>query len=302
MTNEVVLQDFSVNFNPTEITINNEENLKNELKGISNKYKSLIVTEDNLKSVKSTRAKLNALNKGLDDKRKEIKSSYNEPLSDFEDKVKSYQDIINQSLLPIDRGIKDLESTQREERANHVKELINNMAPEYGIDPDEIEIQKSWTNKTMTEIELTKILADGFNVLNRKKALFETNKMLVEEHCKYVGVEAAGWVSQLSDDYNATDVIKAIDQFVEERKQKKIAEQNRLESEKAIKAAAQQKVGDSVIDTETGEVIVKEALSKYTVSIRLVGSKSDIIQAIQQINGLSNVSNSILSPLNVWEG
>jgi len=302
MTNEVVLQDFSVNFNPTEITINNEENLKNELKGISNKYKSLIVTEDNLKSVKSTRAKLNALNKGLDDKRKEIKSSYNEPLSDFEDKVKSYQDIINQSLLPIDRGIKDLESTQREERANHVKELINNMAPEYGIDPDEIEIQKSWTNKTMTEIKLTKILADGFNVLNRKKALFETNKMLVEEHCKYVGVEAAGWVSQLSDDYNATDVIKAIDQFVEERKQKKIAEQNRLESEKAIKAAAQQKVGDSVIDTETGEVIVKEALSKYTVSIRLVGSKSDIIQAIQQINGLSNVSNSILSPLNVWEG
>lgn len=302
MTNEVVLQDFSVNFNPTEITINNEENLKNELKGISNKYKSLIVTEDNLKSVKSTRAKLNALNKGLDDKRKEIKSSYNEPLSDFEDKVKSYQDIINQSLLPIDRGIKDLESTQREERANHVKELINNMAPEYGIDPDEIEIQKSWTNKTMTEIKLTKILADGFNALNRKKALFETNKMLVEEHCKYVGVEAAGWVSQLSDDYNATDVIKAIDQFVEERKQKKIAEQNRLESEKAIKAAAQQKVGDSVIDTETGEVIVKEALSKYTVSIRLVGSKSDIIQAIQQINGLSNVSNSILSPLNVWEG
>jgi len=302
MANNIALQDFSVDFKPTEITINNEKGLKSELEEISNKYKGLIVTEDNLKSVKSTRAKLNALNKGLDDKRKEIKSSYNEPLSDFEDKVKSYQDIINKSLLPIDCGIKNLESTQREQRANHVKKLIAKMAPEYGIDPDEIEIEKPWTNKTMTEIKLTKILADGFNALNRKKALFETNKMLVEEHCKYVGVEAAGWVSQLSDDYNATDVIKAIDQFIEEKKQKEIDEQNRLESEKAIKAATQQKVGDSVIDTETGEVIVKEVPSKYTVSIRLVGSKSDIIQAIQQINGLSNVSNSILSPLNAWEG
>lgn len=301
-SNEVALQDFSVNFTPTKITINNENELKQELESIADKYSGLIVTENNLKSVKSTRAKLNALNKGLDDKRKEIKSSYNAPLNEFEDKVKGYQAIINKSLEPISDGIKTLENSQREERKAHVQEVINEMAPEYDIDPTEIEIEKSWTNKTMTDIKLTRILSDGFNALKRKKDLFETNKKLVEEHCKYVGVEPTGWVSQLSDEYNATDVIKAIDQAVEDKKQKELAEQKQIESEKAIQESKQQKIGSSVIDTETGEVIQDDIPSEYAVSIQLIGSKVDIIQAIQKINGLSNVTSKVLNPLSAWEG
>ncbi|MDG5113485.1 DUF1351 domain-containing protein [Companilactobacillus pabuli] len=301
-SNEVVLQDFSVNLTPTKITIKNETEMKQELETIADKYSGLIVTENNLKSVKSTRAKLNALNKGLDDKRKEIKSSYNAPLDEFEDKVKGYQAIINKSLEPISDGIKTLENSQREERKAHVQEVINEMAPEYDIDPTEIEIEKSWTNKTMTDIKLTRILSDGFNALKRKKDLFETNKKLVEEHCKYVGVEPAGWVSQLSDEYNATDVIKAIDQAVEDKKQKELAEQKQIESEKAIQESKQQKIGSSVIDTETGEVIQDDIPSEYAVSIQLIGSKVDIIQAIQKINGLSNVTSKVLNPLSAWEG
>lgn len=301
-SNEVVLQDFSVNLTPTKITIKNETEMKQELESIADKYSGLIVTENNLKSVKSTRAKLNALNKGLDDKRKEIKSSYNAPLDEFEDKVKGYQAIINKSLEPISDGIKTLENSQREERKAHVQEVINEMAPEYDIDPTEIEIEKSWTNKTMTDIKLTRILSDGFNALKRKKDLFETNKKLVEEHCKYVGVEPAGWVSQLSDEYNATDVIKAIDQAVEDKKQKELAEQKQIESEKAIQESKQQKIGSSVIDTETGEVIQDDIPSEYAVSIQLIGSKVDIIQAIQKINGLSNVTSKVLNPLSAWEG
>ena len=301
-SNEVALQDFSINFTPTKITINNENELKQELESIADKYSGLIVTENNLKSVKSTRAKLNALNKGLDDKRKEIKSSYNAPLNEFEDKVKGYQAIINKSLEPISDGIKTLENSQRKERKAHVQEVINEMAPEYDIDPTEIEIEKSWTNKTMTDIKLTRILSDGFNALKRKKDLFETNKKLVEEHCKYVGVEPTGWVSQLSDEYNATDVIKAIDQAVEDKKQKELAEQKQIESEKAIQESKQQKIGDSVIDTETGEVIQDDIPTEYAVSIQLIGSKVDIIQAIQKINGLSNVTSKVLNPLSAWEG
>lgn len=301
-SNEVVLQDFSVNFTPTKITIKNETEMKQELESIADKYAGLIVTKNNLKSVKSTRAKLNALNKGLDDKRKEIKSSYNAPLNEFEDKVKGYQAIINKSLEPISDGIKTLENSQREERKAHVQEVINEMAPEYDIDPTEIEIEKSWTNKTMTDIKLTRILSDGFNALKRKKDLFETNKKLVEEHCKYVGVEPAGWVSQLSDEYNATDVIKAIDQAVEDKKQKELAEQKQIESEKAIQESKQQKIGGSVIDTETGEVIQDDIPTEYAVSVQLIGSKVDIIQAIQKINGLSNVTSKVLNPLSVWEG
>ena len=301
-SNEVVLQDFSVNVTPTKITIKNETEMKQKLESIADKYSGLIVTENNLKSVKSTRAKLNALNKGLDNKRKEIKSSYNAPLDEFEDKVKGYQTIINKSLEPISDGIKTLENSQREERKKHVQEVINEMAPEYGVDPREIKIERKWTNKNISDISLTRFIVDDLNTLKRKKDLFETNKKLVEEHCKYVGVEPAGWVSQLSDEYNATDVIKAIDQAVEDKKQKELAEQKQIESEKAIQESKQQKIDGSVIDTETGEVIQDDIPTEYAVSIQLIGSKVDIIQAIQKINGLSNVTSKVLNPLSAWEG
>ncbi|APX72692.1 DUF1351 domain-containing protein [Companilactobacillus allii] len=301
MANELANIDFGVSYTPTEIKINNEEGLKNELKSISLKYKGLIVTEDNLKGVKSTRAKLNALNKGLDDKRKEIKASYNEPLSAFEDRVKDFKGIIDQSLVPIDNGIKKLENSQREGRKNHVQDIIDEMAPEYDIDPNDIEFEKSWTNKTMTDIKLTKIFADGFNALKRKKELIATNKKLVEEHCKYVGVEAAGWVSQLSDEYNATDVIKAIDQFAEDRKLKEIAEKKRLESEKAIKAATQRQVNDVVIDDETGELIESKP-QMFEWSMHLTGSKGDLISAYNALSELKGIHVQTIDGLSEVEG
>jgi len=295
----IAVSDFGVEFTPSRIAIKNEDVLKAQLEGISKKYTGLIVTEDNLASVKSTRAMLNKLNKGLEDKRKEIKKAYNEPLSEFENKVRGFENIISKSLDPIDESIKKLEDDQRDSRRINVQKVIDEMAPAYGIDPNAIEIENSWTNKTMTELKLTKILADGFNALKRKKDLFETNKKLVEEHAKYVGVESDGWVSQLSNDYNATAVIKAMDQSIEDRKQKELKEQKRKEAELAVQKALYKTVSDKTINKETGEVISKP--DRYSVEIRLTGSKANIIQAVQKINSLTSINKEVIKSLSLME-
>ena len=66
----------------------NFEDLKTELGRSLSYYNGLVVTEDDIKSAKDDRAKLNKLREALENKRKEVKKECMAPYTDFENKVK----------------------------------------------------------------------------------------------------------------------------------------------------------------------------------------------------------------------
>ncbi|MGA3439983.1 DUF1351 domain-containing protein, partial [Lactiplantibacillus plantarum] len=68
------------------------------------RYSNLVITEDNVTDSKQVRAKLNKLKKALDDRRKEIKRNYNQPLREFETEVKKLEASIDMIIDPIDEG------------------------------------------------------------------------------------------------------------------------------------------------------------------------------------------------------
>lgn len=90
MANEVInLPDYTVDYQPVPIKINNLEGLQASIVQYVSRYSNLVITEDNVTDSKQVRAKLNKLKKALDDRRKEIKRNYNQPLREFETEVKS---------------------------------------------------------------------------------------------------------------------------------------------------------------------------------------------------------------------
>lgn len=90
MTNELInLPDYTVDYQPVPIIINNLEGLQASIAQYVSRYSNLVITEDNVTDSKQVRAKLNKLKKALDDRRKEIKRNYNQPLREFETEVKS---------------------------------------------------------------------------------------------------------------------------------------------------------------------------------------------------------------------
>lgn len=284
MANDLATIDFGVSYTPTEIKINNQELLKAQVKKYAEKYEGWsIITEDSIDGDKLVRADLNRMKKGFDDKRKEIKGEYNKPLKEFEAQVKDMTSIIDAVLDPLDDGIKKVEENQRQKRKEFVLEMITKIASEYNIDPSDVSFDPKWTNKSITRKKLTDQITDGVKLLQRQHKAYEINKRLIEEHCKLKNIDAAGWVDQLSNERDASEIIDSIDQFLIDQENKKIAEQKRAEVEKAKQEALQQKVGDKVINTETGEVIDNKP-SEFTVSIKLTGTQAGIIQTMQQVN------------------
>lgn len=53
-----------------------------------------------------------------------------------------------------------MEDQQRQLRLKHVQSLIAEMAPNYHVEPGEVEIDPTWLNKTTTKKKVTEGIAD----------------------------------------------------------------------------------------------------------------------------------------------
>lgn len=105
---------------PPEIEFNFDE-LKKELEEGLQKYQGLVVTEDGIKDAKADRAKLNALYKAIDDKRKEIKKECMKPYEAFEKKAKILLDMISGTSGAIDGQVKAFEELAREDKRKEIE-------------------------------------------------------------------------------------------------------------------------------------------------------------------------------------
>src|SRR5574343_344323 len=84
-----------------------------ELKGVLNakleKYRNLVITDDDMKAAKADRAELNKLIASIDAERKKIKKQYLEPYDKFEAQLKEILSMIEQPCAEIDGKVKDFE-------------------------------------------------------------------------------------------------------------------------------------------------------------------------------------------------
>ena len=74
MTNELVtLEQVDIAYTPATLQIKNKDVLDQAIEAFISKYEGIVVTEETLKDAKDSKAKVNALKKALEDKRKEQK-------------------------------------------------------------------------------------------------------------------------------------------------------------------------------------------------------------------------------------
>ena len=78
---------------PPQISFNFEE-IKEELAGKLQVYQQMVVTEGGIKEAKADRANLNKFKTALSDSRKSVKRQWNQPLSEFEDKMNRMEVIL----------------------------------------------------------------------------------------------------------------------------------------------------------------------------------------------------------------
>lgn len=130
---------------PAEIS--NLEELRQCLAPKLEFYKSLVVTEDSIKSAKSDKADLNKLKKAIDEKRKDIKKAYLEPYKKIEGECQAITDMIDEPVKAIDSQIKAIEAIETEKKKAVLEESFN---AENTFDFVRFEdvINEKWANKT----------------------------------------------------------------------------------------------------------------------------------------------------------
>jgi hypothetical protein len=147
--NEVLVieqPDVGVVFTPSEITITEYEVLEKALNDSVDRAESLIVTEENYKDSKKVRTELNKRAQAFNRKRIDVKKEYSAPLVKFEEQIKYLENIAKAAVTIVDEKLNEVEEQRKSERLVKVLELIEELAPTYEVEPDQVEVRDSWLN------------------------------------------------------------------------------------------------------------------------------------------------------------
>lgn len=286
--NEVSVTNFGVKFTPASLAIQNYDAMVEQTKAIAAKYANLMITERTLKAAKQSRADLRKFRMAIEDKRKEVRREYAKPYDDFKGKVDALTGIIDQAISPIDRGVKDLEEHQRQEREQAVREEIKAITESRGLVPDDIQYDQHWENKSLSSIERTRQIAAAADFVKSQKEKHEADRKAIAHYAKALDVDAGGWLGLVDQGVEMTDVMARMDNYAEQQKQEAAAEKQRQEAQAAIDALHQQKVGDQVVNTETGEVVdAGPNKYNYVIEVSATPEEMDALQSYMTTIGLS---------------
>ena len=246
--NELAETTISVEMETPEIKITNKEKLDALVDAVVKKYSGIIVTEDTLKECKKTLTELRKLSKELNAKRLEKQRQYETPVKEFKAQIDAYINQINDVISDIKQGTDEFEEKRKAEKQEAIQNLINEMAGNYGVDPETIEIDKKWLNKSTTMKKITEEIANKMKEKQRLdddwkiiKKYAQDKGMLADHYQTYIGV------------FSAFEIEKMIDEDADKK-----AEQDRSQAEELMFAKA--------VDEETGEI--KQAIQQVTFTIK----------------------------------
>ena len=263
MASDLQLPDYTIDYRPTVISINNFDQLKTAVEAYADKYHNLAVSTSTEKEAKASRAELRKLKTALDDKRKEIKKKYAEPYEAFAKQIKDLEATLDASINPIDSGLKELAEQQRQTRLKHVQALIAEMAPNYHVDPEEVEIDPTWLNKSTSKKKVTEGIADVMGYIKKKHDDLETGINAITKYAQAYNIDPAGWIDQLKQGQDVNYLIQAIDNQVKRNQEA----QQKAEAQAAADKVNQIQKGDQTIDKTTGEVVSHSVVLKITTTI-----------------------------------
>lgn len=137
-----------------------ESDLKDELK----KFRGLVVTEETIVEHKDVRAKLNKIEKLIEDERKRIKKEYSEPLTIFEKEVKKLTGMISDVSSEIDVQLKKFDQEEKDAKLSRIENYILQKQSEINL-PFEVNVNQNprWLNKAYREEDWQSDVDNQFN-------------------------------------------------------------------------------------------------------------------------------------------
>lgn len=253
----------------------------------------LVVTEENYKEIKKTRAELNKELGSLETLKKKVKSAIEAPYNRFENGAyKRIKDEYNAAISDLDSKIKSVEFELITQREQEVQKYFNDYRTSLGLDFDIADFQRSgikvglsesmksmkqrakdFLDKIDGDLKLIDTLEDKDEVLVEYRVLMNVSEAVLVVKKHHIRIE------EEKKRREALEEARAAKEATEAAVNAAIAQETREQSESSLKSE-----GDNV-SAPTVQVAVEEQETQEAV-LHTSYLKYDIYGTITQLKGL----------------
>jgi len=167
----------------------NFDDVKRALQEYSEKYKDLVVTEENEKEMVNVKNELGRLEKEIDKYRLDNKKIMEKPIKEFETKCKDLIEILKNVSDPIREQLNLFEENRKKQKEEEVKILIENVISKYRLEDKyaaQLTINSKYLNKGQKENDTIKDLEQRAELLKNSQDQEKQLQKIKEERIDFI--------------------------------------------------------------------------------------------------------------------
>lgn len=167
----------------------NFDDVKRTLQEYSEKYKDLVVTEENEKEMVNIKNELGRLEKEIDKYRLDNKKVMEKPIKEFEAKCKDLIEILKNVSDPIREQLNLFEENRKKQKEEEVKLLIEDVINKYGLEDKyaaQLIINSKYLNKGQKENDTIKDLEQRAELLKNSQDQEKQLQKIKEERIDFI--------------------------------------------------------------------------------------------------------------------
>ena len=178
----------TINQVPAVINFNFDD-VKIVLQEYSEKYRGLVVTEENEKEMIDVKNELGRLEKEIDKYRLDNKKIMEKPIKEFEKKCKDLIEILKNVSNPIREQLSLFEENRKKQKEEEVKILVENVIDKYGLEDKyaaQLTINSKYLNKGQKENDTLKDLEQRAELLKNSQDQEKQLQKIKEERIDFI--------------------------------------------------------------------------------------------------------------------
>lgn len=272
------LTTIQVEYTPAVIKVDREA-IERQVEAAVSKYSGKEVTAENYKEVFSERTDYNKLIEALDNERKKIKNSINQPYKDFEAWFKEKAlDPLKQVTETMKNGLDAIDEHEKELRLDIIRAAFEQKSELAGIDKDffkdkyeDYSLKKYFKTgkyelKKETHKEIDSLVLAEYDRLEEEKA----NKQAIHEQAEEYALPAESYIRHLEAGKSLVEILKMMkadrDAEVLRKEQREAAEKAKEERLAEIERLAKENAEAEIkaFNADTGEIIESGTITPQT--------------------------------------
>ena len=203
--------EYSLDYVPAELNFKEYPKLKAQVNSLSKEFSNWQVTTENIKESKEVRAKLRKLSKAWNDKKIAIVKVVDKPVKKFQDNIKELCNEVDSTASVIDEQIKAFEDKAKADKQEQHLKFIKKACEDAGVDPDKIEYDSKWDNKTFSNPKFETAVDQQISLLLERKKTHEADCTAIIEKANKQGLNADTYLQLFNSDKPLNEVLNQID-------------------------------------------------------------------------------------------